>query len=112
MSLQTTLFTISIKEVSDFCFIDIIYLLAIKRCIRYIDFAGLSKSSDPTDGEFIIHVEDDYDYSFPNKEVDRRNELFENMKAAYFMKRNKNLPIYKVSVPLDTYLTTKKDIKN
>ena len=87
------------------------YSLAIKRAIRYIDFAGLSKSADSNNGEFIIHVEDDYDYHFPNTDVSLRNELFENLKAAYFMKRNKNLPIYKVSVPLKTYLTTKTDIK-
>ena len=83
----------------------------IKRSIRYIDFAGLSKSADPNNGEFIIHVEDAYDYHFPNTDVTLRDELFENLKAAYFMKRNKNLPIYKVQVPLKTYLTTKKDIE-
>jgi hypothetical protein len=82
----------------------------IKRGIRYIDFAGLSKSAEPNNGEFIIHVEDDYDYHFPNTDVKLRDELFANLKAAYFMKRNKNLPIYKVQVPLKTYLTTKSDI--
>jgi hypothetical protein len=83
-------------EMVSFFLIDNIYLLDIKRAIRYIDFAGLSKSAEPNNGEFIIHVEDDYDYHFPNTDVKLRDELFANLKAAYFMKRNKNLPIYKV----------------
>ena len=58
-----------------------------------------------------MHVEDDYDYYFSNKDNILRDELFENLKASYFMARNKNLPIYKVSVPLKTYCTEKKDLK-
>ena len=71
----------------------------------------MSKSSDPKIAEFIIHVDDDYDYHFPNKDGQLRDELFENLKAAFYMKMNKNLPVFKVGVPLKNFLTEKKDLK-
>jgi len=83
----------------------------IKRKIRIRDIAGLTKSSDQKIGEFIVHVEDDYDYMFPNKDIVLRDELFENLKAAYYMARNKNLPVFKISVPLVNYCTSKSDLK-
>ncbi len=58
-----------------------------------------------------MHVEDDYDYYFSNKDNILRDELFDNLKASYFMARNTNLPIYKVNVPLKTDYNEKKDLK-
>jgi hypothetical protein len=83
----------------------------IKRKIRIRDIAGLSKSADTKNHEFIVHVEDDYDYAFPNTDAVLRDEFFENIKAAYFMARNKNLPIFAINVALKTYETTKSDLK-
>ena len=66
----------------------------INRKIRIRDIAGLTKSADAKNHEFIVHVEDDYDYTFPNTDAVLRDEFFENLKAAYFMARNKNLPVF------------------
>jgi len=83
----------------------------INRKIRIRDIAGLTKSADTKNHEFIVHVEDDYDYTFPNTDAILRDEFFENLKAAYFMARNKNLPVFKINVPMKTYCTSKSDIK-
>jgi hypothetical protein len=88
-----------------------IHKYQIKRKIKIKDIAGVSKSADYKIAEFIIHVEDDYDYFFPNKDDKRRDELFENLKAAYYYKMGKNLLVFKVNVPLKNYLTEKKDLK-
>lgn len=83
----------------------------INRKIRIRDIAGLSKSADTKNHEFIIHVEDDYDYAFPNTDAVLRDEFFENLKAAYFISRNKNLQIFSITVPMKTYVTSKSDLK-
>lgn len=83
----------------------------INRKIRIRDIAGLTKSSDTKNHEFIVHVEDDYDYTFPNTDAVLRDEFFENLKAAYFLARNKNLPIFKIGVPMKNYVTAKSDLK-
>ena len=88
-----------------------IHKYQIKRKIKIKDIAGVSKSADYKIAEFIIHVEDDYDYFFPNKDDKRRDELFENLKAAYYYKMGKNMLVFKVNVPLKNYLTEKKDLK-
>ena len=58
--------------------------------------------------ELIIHIDKDVDIQFENA---KREEIFEVIKHIYFMIHNKNIPIYKVSGPLDLYVTTYKDVK-
>ena len=59
--------------------------------------------------EFVLHVRNEYDYRFI---CDNREELFNSIKAVYFLQMNDNLPIYAVSENLKTYATSKKDVKN
>ena len=68
-------------------------------------------SSDENNAEFVIHVKDEHDYHFPNKYVELRNELFENIKAAFFMRMKKNLEIYEVESSLKKYITEKSHVK-
>jgi len=55
-----------------------------------------------------VHVKDEYDYRFICEDRDR---LFDSLKAVYFTKMNKNLPIYDVPENLSQYSTSKKDAK-
>jgi len=59
-----------------------------------MNIAGLTWQT--SDASFVVHVSCDYDYLFPNKDERLRDELFENLKAAYFLLAKKNLPVYKV----------------
>lgn len=45
------------------------------------------------EGEFVIHVKDDYDYRMKSK---MRDEIIEILKLAYITLKKKNLPIYGV----------------
>ena len=69
---------------------------------------ALTKSTEPGNTEFIVHVKDEYDYRFI---CDLRDELFEQLKSCYFNLMNANLPIYGVPTKLKEYATSKKDIK-
>lgn len=66
---------------------------------------ALSKSSEKGNGEFVVHVQNEYSYRFI---CELRDELFEALKAVYFKTANKNLPIYSCSKCKD-YATSKKD---
>jgi hypothetical protein len=70
---------------------------------------ALSKSTVDKNNEFVVHVKDEYDYRFV---CEKREELFEQLKACYFSITNKNLPIYGVPSKLKDIATSKKDIKN
>jgi hypothetical protein len=48
-------------------------------------------SKDTKNAEFIVHIKDEHDYHFTNYYVENRDELFENLKAAYYMRMSKNL---------------------
>ena len=69
---------------------------------------ALTKSIEPDNKEFIVHVKDEYDYRFI---CELREELFEQLKSCYFNLMNANLPIYGVPSKLKEYATSKKDIK-
>ena len=70
---------------------------------------GLSRSTDPANLEFVVHVKDEYDYRFICED---REKLILHIKAVYFNKMNRNLPIYDVAENLKNYATSKKDVKN
>lgn len=70
---------------------------------------ALSKSTQSGNDEFVVHVKDEYDYRFV---CEKREELFEHLKACYFTLMNKNLPIYGVPSKLKDCATSKKDIKS
>ena len=69
---------------------------------------ALSKSTEPGNMEFVVHIKDEYDYRFI---CETREELFEQLKACFFNLINKNLPIYGVPSKLKDYETSKKDVK-
>jgi len=53
-------------------------------------------------------VKDEYDYRFICED---RDKLFISLKAVFFTKMNKNLPIYDLPNDLDKWATSKKDAK-
>lgn len=53
-----------------------------------------------------MHVKDEYDYRFICED---REKLFIQIKAVYFTKMNKNLPIYDIQDGIGKYSTSKKD---
>lgn len=69
---------------------------------------ALTKSTETGNMEFIVHVENEYDYRFV---CEMREELFEQIKACFFNMMNKNIPIFGIPAKLKDYATSKKDIK-
>jgi hypothetical protein len=68
-----------------------------------------TKSSIPGNWEFVVHFKDEYDYRFI---CENRDEMFESLKAVYFLQMNTNLPIYAVSEKhLKSWATSKKEAK-
>lgn len=67
----------------------------IQRAIRVGNILGLTKSTDSQCGEFVIHVQDDYDYRFTTTAI-LRDEMFETIKKVYFSRKKKNVPVYGV----------------
>ena len=81
-----------------------------KRNIRLVRVKALTKDIGRSNvKEFIIHVEDEYDYIIISK---RREELMNKIKECYFKIKNKNLPIYGINGSISKYLTTKIDLQN
>ena len=79
-----------------------------QRRIAIKKIKALTKSTEPKNMEFIVHVKDEYDYRFI---CEAREELFESLKMCFFNIMNKNLPIYGVPAKLKEFATSKKDIK-
>lgn len=69
---------------------------------------GLSRSTEASNFEFVVHVKNEYDYRFTCED---RDKLFLQIKAVFFNKMNQNLPIFDVPENLKNYATSKKDIK-
>jgi hypothetical protein len=84
-------------------------LAEFQRRIKIGKMKALSKSTQTGNFEFVVHVKDEYDYRFV---CEKREELFEQLKACYFGIMNQNLPIYGVPSKLKDIATSKKDIKN
>lgn len=80
-----------------------------QRRIKIGKMKALSKSTQLGNSEFVVHVKDEYDYRFV---CEKREELFEQLKACYFSITNANLPIYGVPSKLKDIATSKKDIKS
>ena len=78
-----------------------------KRNIKISNLKALTRSTDPSIDNFIIHVDDEYDYEFVCK---KQKKLFKAIKECYFYTMNRNLPIYGVPGEIKSYLTTKKDL--
>lgn len=71
---------------------------------------GLSRPTKEGDFDFIVHLKDEYDFRFFSEE---RDKLFQHIKAVFFAKLNRNLPIYDVTDGLNKYVVTKdKSTKN
>ena len=83
-------------------------MVEFQRRIAIKKIKALTKSTEPKNMEFIVHVKDEYDYRFI---CEAREELFESLKMCFFNIMNKNLPIYGVPAKLKEFATSKKDIK-
>ena len=83
-------------------------LLAFKREIALRDVMAISKSTEESNKEFVVHVRADYDYRFI---CEMREELFEQIKACFFHLMNENLPVYGVPGKLAQHATSKNDKK-
>jgi hypothetical protein len=78
----------------------------IQRSINIKYVQAFTKNKDQKDLEFVVHVKNEYDYQFI---CPARDELITSMKAVYFMKLNKNLPIYEYPDALKKIATSKKE---
>jgi hypothetical protein len=56
--------------------------------------------------EFVVHVKDEYDYRFI---CENREEMFQSLKAVYFLQMNDNLPIFAIKENLKHFETSKKE---
>ena len=70
---------------------------------------GVTIGTQEGNDQFIIHVNDEYDYLFRSK--DKRQEIIDAIKFVYFKSKNQNLPVYGIPDKLsDKHMTTKKQI--
>ena len=56
----------------------------LQRKIEIQTIKGLTKSTQLTNFNFIVHILDDYDYHYIAKSKEDRDEIFDYLKAAYF----------------------------
>ena len=64
-----------------------------QRSIRLSKVMALSKSTEPNNKEFVVHVRGEYDYRFI---CEMRDDMFEQIKACFFHLMNENLPVFVV----------------
>jgi hypothetical protein len=81
----------------------------IQRRIYLSSVKALTKSMNPNNSQFIVHVRSEYDYMY---ESDFRKEIFDAIKYAYWKANSVNLPVYGVPDKVKEYHTSKKDISN
>ena len=62
----------------------------IQRSISLEKLKGVTIGTQAGNDQFIIHVIDEYDYLFRSK--DKRQEIINAMKFAYFKLKKQNLP--------------------
>ena len=79
-----------------------------QRTIKINTIRALTRSTIENDFDFVVHVKDEYDYRFICED---REKLFVQIKAVFFTKMNKNLPIFDVGDGLNKWTTSKKDSK-
>ena len=83
----------------------------IKRVISIVEIGGITKTVPPSknNAEFTVHVPSSYDYRFI---TDKREEIIDVIKRAFFVCQKKNVPIFHVtSKDLRDFTTTEKDMK-
>ena len=56
----------------------------IKKAISIKYIRGLSKSTNKTNGGFLMHMTNRHDYRFKCEKEDMRNKLFERLKKVWF----------------------------
>ena len=77
----------------------------IQRSIKLTQIQALTKSTEKGNFNFLVHVEDAYDYGFICKE---REALVEAIKSSYHNLLKRNLLIYGVKGKIERYVTPKK----
>ena len=81
----------------------------IQRAISLDKIKGVTIGTQDGNDQFIIHVNDEYDYLFRSK--DKRQEIINAVKYAYFRAKTSNLPVYGIPDKLtDKHMTSKKQI--
>lgn len=81
----------------------------VQRRIGVQSIKAVTKSTNPNNNQFIVHVKSEYDYIF---ESDYRKEIFDAIKYVFWKSNGTNLPVYGVPDKLKEYHTSKKDIQN
>ena len=81
---------------------------SVQRAIRISALRGCTQSLQKGNFEFVVHIRNEYDYRFI---CDVREELFQSLKACFFMVANDNLPIFALDEPLKKWETSKKEAK-
>ena len=80
---------------------------SFKRSIYLSKIKALTKSTQLNNIDFIVHVEDEYDYMYRSKQV---AEIVNAIKESYFTCMNQNLPIYAVPGKITVYMSTQKSM--
>ena len=75
----------------------------IKRRIQIKNLKALTRSSDWTILNFIVHINDEYDYQFVIESAEKQKELFYAISERYFNIMNKNLLIFEVPGKVGLY---------
>jgi hypothetical protein len=81
----------------------------VQRKINVSNIKAVTKSTNPGNQQFIVHIKSEYDYMF---ESDHIKEIFDAIKYVYFQALRTNLPVYGVPDKLKDYATSKRDITN
>jgi len=80
-----------------------------QRKISIFNIKAVTKSTQPNNKQFIVHINSEYDYMF---ESDQISEIFEAIKLVFWQNKKINLPVFGVPDKLKDYSTSKKDINN
>jgi len=74
----------------------------MKREIPILNLQGITKSLQKDHSHFIIHVINDYDYRYKSNKY--MGLIIETIKACYYEKTVKNLPIFGVPDKVKKYV--------
>lgn len=81
----------------------------MQRRISVQSIKALTKSTNASNMQFIVHVRSEYDYIYESED---RSDIFEAIKYVFWKSNGVNLPVYGVPDKLKEYHTSKKDIAN
>ena len=81
----------------------------LKRSIELSKFKALTRNTEAGHtNEFVVHVQDEYDYELISDDVDL---IFKHIMEAHKETRMPEIPIYGVHGKLSNYITSQKNYK-